>query len=1171
MGSNSGCMEEDIRDEKLSVDLLRLPTPALTPSARSPVSDPSEATDGVDLIQPPDEPAQFEVTRSRHITVDIPRSTLTNPKSVFQGFIPPLPRSSQSTAVSQLLDVVGKNSTAEEWVEFELNAFSFYGNVECHPNELQGLQLLRTKASYGQFYLDGVLSAEGIRHYVSGVVVEELSIGNYGIEHASVDGQIWVRTKFNQHREVYYRLGKPAIEYERFHTPFLWIANLAKHVVDFATEMIKARRQVGISSFKEDFIRWLRRTHTEAKLRAWLRQHPSTDFRVAVQANLDFIWKELFGLIGEKAWEVDLCREAITFSRYEECPKPQDEELVYAKGKNEPPERPTIVTPYIKDCFGHMVIGQMLRLAGDDAEVPAETAETPDCGGVLTLRFLSRAEVSRIALGDVISTPRDQDTTDTKWRPTESQNAKDDGRWFGLVQKIHISKVGHYSFDVIWLYRPVETPCCVMKYPWLNELFLSDHCTCEEGASARVKESEILDVHAVNWFGGPSDRGERFFIRQLYMVQERRWVTLKESHLRCSHGKEKPGFKTGDTILAMLGSGSYSESSRESSPGLATQEWDRAEPFEVVKIFRQRETRFVRLRRLLRRSDVERRSNAAPNELVYTDQMDVVRPGDAEIIGRCYVRFFRPGQPIPTPYNLNGNGNLFYITHRLTCDGQCVPLDEFPTSLRQGFDPSRKVKRMKGLDLFCGAGNFGRGLEDGGVVKMRWANDIWDRPMHTYMANTSADDPAHPFLGSVDDLLREAIEGNFRDNVPRPGEVDFISAGSPCPGFSLLTVQKAALKQVKNRSLVASFASFVDLYRPKYGILENVDTIVQSERNQHSDMLSQLFCAIVGMGYQAQLILGDAWSYGAPQTRKRVFLYFAAAGLRLPEAPLPSHSHPAGTHSRGLGKICNGEAYVQRRFGPTAFKYVSAREATADLPPIDDGAAGACIAFPDHRLSIKPTPPFRSQISAIPFHPYGMTFMKTWKEGRGLMSASDRELFNESGMRVTHPNSKGWSRQTPAGLFSTVTTVCNPTDSRSGAMLHWVDNRPLSVLEVRRAQGFPDHEVLLGSVSEQWKQVGNSVARQMALALGLKLREAWLGSLYDDETGQTEAVNGFEQATGHQVPSKRGLGEDGESERPAKMRATMPSPSRSPMMVLDDGETTEDAETTVNGITVVRL
>jgi DNA (cytosine-5)-methyltransferase 1 len=183
----------------------------------------------------------------------------------------------------------------------------------------------------------------------------------------------------------------------------------------------------------------------------------------------------------------------------------------------------------------------------------------------------------------------------------------------------------------------------------------------------------------------------------------------------------------------------------------------------------------------------------------------VVKPTDIDVIGKCYVRFFRSGKRIPSPYNRGGTGSLFYITHQLP-DGnnRRVPITgQFPSSLRQGFDPNRKFKKLRGLDLFCGAGNFGRGLQVGGIVEMRWANDIWDKAIHTYMTNSPSPEKTHPFLGSVDDLLREAIEGKFSDNVPRPGEVDFISAGSPCPGFSLLTQDKTTLDQVKNQPLVA--------------------------------------------------------------------------------------------------------------------------------------------------------------------------------------------------------------------------------------------------------------------------------------------------------------------------------------------------------------------------------
>jgi hypothetical protein len=62
------------------------------------------------------------------------------------------------------------------------------------------------------------------------------------------------------------------------------------------------------------------------------------------------------------------------------------------------------------------------------------------------------------------------------------------------------------------------------------------------------------------------------------------------------------------------------------------------------------------------------------------------------------------------------------------------------------------------------------------------------------------------------------------------------------------------------------------------------------------------------------------------------------------------------------------------------------------------------------------------------------------------------------------------------------------------------------LLEVRRAQGFLDDEVILGKPAQQWHIVGNSVARQVALALGMAVREAWFGTLYDEPAAEPNDV-----------------------------------------------------------------
>lgn len=1098
--------------------------------------------------------------------VHLQQSDLVNPRSRCMNFTPPAPRANEQTALQKLMEARERQERPEkpkdEIIEFELDQFAFYTSANLYPYEMRPLHHLAAKKGSSTFYFDGILSLGEDKFYLTEIEVVELPVGNYGVDSDSVEDQIWVRSKMNAQKPIYYKLRQPATEYLRYHHPFLWIADLAKHVVDFCSWKLKKGEEISISSFKQQFIEWTAQKHKRSLLfQRWRQRHPSDDFRTSVQANIDFIWKEMNGVLGPmEVSGLPLFKETIHFNRWK---KVDSAPGTFKIREDKYEAHATIVTPYIMKCFGHMVLGKVLMVGGPEGEKASLEAKEESRRAVVhpsakpqkwgTRRqnsqtygtFLSTEKVDLIQVGDTISTPRDhEEATDTKWERMLVEDGQEDERWFGLVQKIHVNpKTGSKSFDVTWFYRPHETPCCMMRYPWANELFLSDHCTCEDGASARVKASEILDTHSVDWFGDPSDprSGTEFVVRQYYTVEMRRWTTLKQSHLRCTHGPPRLGFKAGETVLAPPSS------------------CDKIlEAYEVVKIFKQGGHKFVRLRKLVRRKEVDPHvKGIAPNELVYTDQFIVKKPKD--IANKCYVRFFKPGTPIPVPYNKGGTGNLFFITSQLRTspDGRhmcVVPFEDgFPQSFRQGFGPENHapVHKLRGLDLFCGSGNFGRGLEEGGVVEMRWANDIWDKAIHTYMAD--APDPRNttPFLGSVDDLLQLALSGKFSDKVPRPGEVDFISGGSPCPGFSLLVADKTVLKQVKNQSLVASFASFVDFYRPNYGILENVTTIVQSKENRRQDVLSQLFCALIGLGYQAQLIMGDAWSHGAPQSRSRVFLYFAAPGFPLPEAPAPSHDHSDKTKNHALGTLCNGEPFVSRIFGLTPFSYVSAGEATADLVPIYDGAPDSCVPFPDHGLSIGVTYERRREIKLIPTHPSGTSFAKTWDEGKGVMTAAERELFPPDGQERVGRTSTGWTRVKPTDMFPTVTTACNPTDARLSAGLHWIEDRPISVQEVRRAQGFPDEEVLIGNRKEQWKLVGNSVARQMAIALGLQFREAWLGSLYDDASG-TE--------TG---PGSRGSGSEVVSVAHTPVTKTPCSRSRS--MLVDEVQATTTIAVAING------
>lgn len=1054
---------------------------------------------------------------SKNLVVELPSSTLSNPRSQYHGFMPPAPKRREWQAVDALLELLTEpgHEAEPDYIEFELSQFTVYVNSSYYPLELRPLQHLCTRVASDTFYFDGVLSATNpatgtsMSFYVQRIAFQELPIEAYGEDDDTVKS-IWIRSDHNKKRELYYKLGTPSNEYKRLHLPFLWIADLAHHVITYCADMRAKGRMAMLEDFQSRFKIFLCRRHKASEVfQSWAAAHHSDDFRTTVVANKDFIWKEAVGTGDEQPGTPfhHFWKEIEGVFYHPNLPSVA--QSLDEDGDSDSEVAKTIVTPYMYEVFKDMPFGDVLQRTslatatqdrqttmvqgtsqywtdGNDQSFKENVpSKEVDAGG---LAFSIRP-------GDVISTPPDGAETDTKWRIERSLHPDQDHKWYGVVQKVHESR-GTRSFDVIWLYHPRDTPCGMMKYPFLNELFLSDLCNCE--GSGKVDAKDVIAKHDISWFGSPDDPG--LFVRQTYLADDKRWVTLKQEHLFCEHNKRERHtntdcYRPGDTVLADIGN-------------------DYLRAFVVDATFHQNKRQMVRLRQLFRRKEVDRTAlSCAQNELVYTDQFVEMK---LDAVARpCLVRIFRYDEQldrldeeIVAPYDRNGTGDAFYITHKEVRNekGQAcyIPLGsgDIP-KLRQGFHPdyATKLPRLNGLDLFCGGGNFGRGLEDGDGIEMKWANDLSPTAIHTYMANSKSG--CTPYLGSVDDLLYAAITG--AKGAPEPGDVHFISGGSPCQGFSVLTNDKCTPQQRKNQSLIASFASFIDIYRPYYGLLENVASIVQPASKKESCFFSQLVCAVVGLGYQVQILPLEAWSFGSAQRRTRLFLLFTAPGLRAPRPPCPSHSHPPGTQKRSFGKMSNGLPFGERYFGPTPFKFVSAQEACQNLPGIYDGLADYCIGWPDHKI-FGFTANLREQLKLIPTQPWGMNFRQLFydDDGRPIRDERrdiDRKVFDsktgKSKLR-TGPNSQGWGRVYPSHLFPTITTKCSLTDSKIGRINHWDECRPLSIMEVRRAQGFLDHEVVMGRSATQWRIVGNSVDRHVALALGLAIREAWFGTLWED-------------------------------------------------------------------------
>ena len=276
----------------------------------------------------------------------------------------------------------------------------------------------------------------------------------------------------------------------------------------------------------------------------------------------------------------------------------------------------------------------------------------------------------------------------------------------------------------------------------------------------------------------------------------------------------------------------------------------------------------------------------------------------------------------------------------------------------------------------------------------------------------------------------------------------------------------------------------MDLYRPLYGVFENVIDITSTSRGgvEVQNIFAQVVASLVSMGYQVNQCIMDAWNFGSPQQRSRLIVTIAAPGLSPIEQAWHTHGTPENTKQRSLGVLPSGVRYGGREHYPTPFDHVPASTVGLGLPNIGNGLTQTCIPYPDHRVPNLPTWQKRDLLKYIPRQPPGCGYKEA--EERGLIPPHLQIIKDEE--RI----GKSYRRIKAAGLVPTITTGISVGDAQNGANIHSHEPRTISLLDARRTQGWSDEEPIIGTLRDQYRIVGNGVDRKVAFAVGLGLLRA---------------------------------------------------------------------------------
>ncbi|KAJ7721567.1 hypothetical protein DFH07DRAFT_972254 [Mycena maculata] len=495
--------------------------------------------------------------------------------------------------------------------------------------------------------------------------------------------------------------------------------------------------------------------------------------------------------------------------------------------------------------------------------------------------------------------------------------------------------------------------------------------------------------------------------------------------------------------------------------------------------------------------------------------------------------------------------------------GYCIDcFNQHCDELEDGKRLVHRNGRIPVLEVFSGAGGLSQGLDQSGFFTTEWAVERSFPAAETfrlnhpetkvlcadinallrYCADTNPD--KEPLRSS--DANRTPIPD---DQIPRRGEAGLICGGPPCQSFSGANSNK--VENDPRSMLPFTMLSMAEVFEPNYFMLENVTGLLQhSVVNKESDdgdrinkaTLKLIIRGLIALGYQVRFKILQAGQYGVPQGRQRLIIFGAMRGCELPQGSVPTHAYPKAAHAyllhnnspippvkRGRGPEDN------HIFAPHAC--VTIGDAIGDLPPFDwrnphkiipetqadvierenRAAQGirqfdpfeAPVGFSDPvKYATKPTTRYqkamrRNNPTTVQYHftSSGSPFLAEAAATVPLTPLANHRSLPKGfldGRKIRADSKECYGRLAMDGHFRTAVTSVQP-GARGSYVLHPTQKRPISVLEAKRSQGFPDDYILWSDKSKPslqikdfYRHVGNAVPVPLAAALGRSLETAFV-------------------------------------------------------------------------------
>ncbi|WP_078382034.1 DNA cytosine methyltransferase [Sutcliffiella halmapala] len=280
-----------------------------------------------------------------------------------------------------------------------------------------------------------------------------------------------------------------------------------------------------------------------------------------------------------------------------------------------------------------------------------------------------------------------------------------------------------------------------------------------------------------------------------------------------------------------------------------------------------------------------------------------------------------------------------------------------------------------------------------------------------------------PDLRVIEGDIADIVKEGIRNYIGDE-EIDVLSGGYPCQAFSFAG-KKLGLKDARG-TMFYWYAQLLNELRPKMFLAENVRGLVSHEKGKTLQGMMDVFDEI---GYNVTYKVLKATNYNVAQKRERIFII-------------------------GTRKDCEANF----RF-PAPRDYIPVlRDVLQDVPDSPGRQ------YPERKREIMEMVPPGGYWRDLPIEIQKEYMKGSFYLGGGKTGIARRISWDEPCLTLTTaPDMKQTER-------------CHPDETR-----------PFTVREYARIQSFPDNWIFEGSMTQQYKQIGNAVPTELARHVGLSM------------------------------------------------------------------------------------